>query len=126
MNTYFNAIDGDMDCIEADGSWGPVSAVGPVGVGTDEHVLTGSVEGGISESAATQWKVWSACCCLPLWGGRSKTQLLKRVVFIHLNVENEFEGNQTVLSVILVLNVISSSSYDDNFTLTSGQLLLGN
>lgn len=55
MGTYFDAIDGDVDGIEADSSWSPVSAVGPVSVGTDEHVFTGSVEGGISQWAASQW-----------------------------------------------------------------------
>lgn len=42
--TYFNAVNGDVDRIEAHCAWSPVGAVGPVSVGTDQHVLTGSVK----------------------------------------------------------------------------------
>lgn len=41
--TYFNAINGDVDRIEADCSWSPIGTVGSISVGTDEHILAGSV-----------------------------------------------------------------------------------
>lgn len=44
LRTYFNAIDGDVDCIEAHCSWGPVGAVGSIRVGTNQHIFTGSVQ----------------------------------------------------------------------------------
>lgn len=44
LHTYFDAIDGDMDCVEAYCSWGPVGAVGSISVGTNQHILTGSVQ----------------------------------------------------------------------------------
>lgn len=39
--TDLNAVDGDVDCVEAHSPGGPVGAVGPVCVGPDQHVLTG-------------------------------------------------------------------------------------
>lgn len=41
---YFNAVNCDVDCVKAHCSRGPVGTVGSISVGTDQHVLTGSVE----------------------------------------------------------------------------------
>lgn len=41
---YLNAVNCDVDCVKAHCSRGPVGTVGSISVGTDEHVLTGSVE----------------------------------------------------------------------------------
>lgn len=39
-----NAVNCDVDCVKAHCSRGPVGTVGSISVGTDQHVLTGSVE----------------------------------------------------------------------------------
>lgn len=49
LHTYFNAINGDVDCIEAYCSWSPVGAVGSISVGSNQHVLTGPVREMISK-----------------------------------------------------------------------------
>lgn len=41
-NTYFNAINGNMNSVESNSPWSPICTVSAIVIDTDQHILTGS------------------------------------------------------------------------------------
>lgn len=41
-NTYFDAINGNMNSVESNSPWSPICTVSTVVIDTNQHILTGS------------------------------------------------------------------------------------